>query len=125
MGIKDLDAVVAIIKLYLDEYERIYVIDNSEPEIQELIERFCQIVSLKKGCKHILILTTEENNSSISRICKKISEEEYNCLRSIYDTYEYSNRVVMVSLRQSCGSLFNYVNNSILTKEEFFEAILH
>ena len=121
----ELDSFLFSITLYLKEYEQICVIDEEETEVWRFPEIFYKIVSAKRWCKKVLILTTSSDIACSNSICKRITAEEYSYLRSVYEMYEYSNRVTMVSLKQNCGSIFNYLTHNFFTIEEVVEAILH
>lgn len=69
-------------------------------------------------------------------ICQNI-EESFNCevstyvtrqemgeILEVYRMYDFSDKVFVVSDSNQYGSIFNYVRNGIMTKQEMAEALL-
>ncbi len=54
-----------------------------------------------------------------------VTKEEFEEVKKLYHTFEFSNRIIDVSNSSNYPSLFNYVNQGILTEEELVEALLY
>lgn len=59
----------------------------------------------------------------ISDRLKFIPKEELSKIISLYCMYDFSDKVSLVSDCSQYGSMFNYVNNGILTNNEMVDAI--
>ena len=60
-----------------------------------------------------------------TRQLRSLSESEMEDIRNIRRLYDFSDRVCYVCRSEQFGSLFNYIDNGLLTKEEMAEAVLY
>ncbi len=65
----------------------------------------------------------KENNQYNS--LRWITREEMDEIIDIYRLYDFSDKVMLINTTSQYGSLFNYINENLLTKDEVSEAILH
>ena len=53
-----------------------------------------------------------------------ISRDEIDNILEMYHMYDFSDKVLVISDPDQFGSVFNYVKNGILSKEEMVKAVL-
>lgn len=92
----------------------------------DLLDGFCGSEALRQTAKRVLILSDADISG---RCCGsyeycRLSAGEQEALKSLYLTYEFSDRFLMIADYPKCGGLLNYVKTGVLTMEEAFEAIL-
>ena len=54
-----------------------------------------------------------------------ITRKEMDEILEIYNMYDFSDKVIVVSNSNQYGSLFNYVKTGILTKQEMVDSLLY
>jgi hypothetical protein len=54
-----------------------------------------------------------------------IMRKEMDEILEIYNMYDFSDKVIVVSNSNQYGSLFNYVKTGILTKQEMVDSLLY
>ena len=93
----------------VDEYDLILIIDDSDAIKSKIIEeRLRKSVAFKDSKKKVMILTSNE--------CKE--------MLSVFYTYEFSDKVKVISRNKQFGGLFNLVEADLMTDEEMFQAIM-
>lgn len=55
---------------------------------------------------------------------QRISRKEMDEVREMYFMYDFSDRVSVISDTSQYGSLFNYLENGVITIEDMMEALL-
>lgn len=107
--------------IYLEEYERVYVIKDRIPISASIFQKMAL-----KAKRKILLLTREESQdfkAGCGIEIKKISCEEYCFIEKMYQMYEFSDCIHMLTDSDRYGSLCNYVSSGLLTEEELFTAL--
>lgn len=104
----------------LDEYDKVIFFD-CDIEIKGAFEKSEILNNINKK---VCIISENMNLYSENFEQLKISEEEKNFLLDLYYTYEFSDKFLIISNDEKFGNLFNYVENEMLTLEEFFLALL-
>lgn len=54
-----------------------------------------------------------------------ISKEELQQIFDLYRTYEFTDKITVISDTNQYGSIFDFYKNGILTEEEVLAALLH
>ena len=62
---------------------------------------------------------------SIEKTFGYISQSEMCDILELYRTYDFSDKVLVLSDSNQYGSLYNYVKTGILTKEEMVAALIY
>lgn len=75
----------------------------------------------KMNNAEILQCTEECSNYECSTY---VTRREIDEFLELYHMYDFSDRVLVISDYDQYGSLFNYVKNGILTKQEMVDALL-
>lgn len=76
----------------------------------------------------VLVAYSKINNFKVynSNITfRSIHQESFEILTKLYDTYEFTNRIVFVKEVMQYPSMLNYFKLGILTERELIEALLH
>lgn len=113
---------IETIRNYIQEYDRILVSDTG---ILRDVTIFREI--LKHSGKRILLLVKnqEMTNESKGNIdIQSISDEQYRSIEKLYYTYEFSDRIQLLTDSSQYGSLNNYVLSGLLTEEEALAALM-
>lgn len=93
----------------LRKYDQIVLIDDSNDLFADgIIEQFMKSHLYRSSSKKILIL----------------SAKKYGELVLLYHTYEFSDRFKLIGRSSQYGTLFNYVDNGLLTEDEALELLL-
>ena len=107
----------------LEEFDRIILIDRKLHDPQ-LLDAFYEEDNLKGTDKKILILSGRADKKVGNIEWRHVEDAEAEDILEIYDLYEFSNRIVIVAQGQVFGSLLNYVEAGLLTREEMVAAVL-
>ena len=89
----------------------------------EIIYLLLSIIK-NKGLKNVEIWQCTED-ASIRDCSTYITKQEMDEMLRMHHIYDFSDNVFIISDSDQYGSLFNYVNNGILTKQEMVEALLY
>jgi len=120
---------MAIGKAYLDtgfildmlrRYERIYIFDDTKGRVQEILLEF---VNSKKMVSNSLLVSIMTDISEYGCETKRITTEEYENIKDLYQMYEFSDKVQIISEDFRYGSMLNYIDNGCLTVEEMLTAV--
>lgn len=110
---------------YLEEYERIFVFDDRNEEINKYKLAFLE--SKLESCvqKQIVIMGLKDDASVAEKGYKVITKQEYNFILQLYRMYEFSDKLRIISFSLQFGSMLNYLSTGIISQEEYFEALLY
>ena len=114
---------VLLIEKALEEFDKIILLDRKFMD-QQLREAFYEEDNFKETDKRILILSERPDKKAGNIEWRRVEEEEAEDIIEIYDLYEFSNRIAIVARSQVFGSLWDYVDTGILTREEAVAAVL-
>ncbi len=90
-------------------YDLILLVESDDPSsVGGLMGKLLNTQAFRKSQKKILVLPAEK----------------YGDLVSLYHTYEFSDRFRVIGRSSQYGSLFNYIDNGLLTEAEAFELLL-
>lgn len=116
------------IEKYLDEGKKIIIINKNDHETA-FWNNFILFINRNSKIKDVLILMVDgtaqdlkTNNKNMD--IKLITSEEYAFIKRVYDMYEFSDRISIVSTSSLYPSIFNYLKTGMLTEEEVFETML-
>ena len=91
-------------------------------DVNELLDKYDMIFLVQNECKDELvdkmILYCKEHNKNV---LFTYNDE----VKKLYTTYEFSDRVKLLTFSNQYGNIFNLVRNGIITLEEAIEALLH
>lgn len=113
---------IETIKNYVQEYDRILVLSTGLLSNETIIRG----ISNYAGKKTLLLIKNHEtvnfpkNNVNI----QSISGEQYRSIEKLYYTYEFSDRICLLTDGNQYGSLVNYILSGWLTEEQAFAALL-
>ena len=112
---------------WLDNYDKITIWEL--PNIR-LLNAFCNYASSCIPEKRVLVIYKKEifaEQIQDKENCCLIGlkPKEYDSLLDVYNMYEFSDRITVVSERSQYPSLVNYLSIGLLSEEEFFQALLH
>ena len=107
----------------LIQYDRIILLDKT---VTLRRDQICQYLDTLGGKRNILLLGTEEFICNANN-CRyyQITDEEEKGLQKLYFTYEFSDRLIVLSKSLMYGDIWNYVETGIMTEEEAFRALFH
>ena len=103
------------IKSILDDRDKVILFNCMDKELLRLIRNELK----KRNSINTNIWQSIENTSDY------ISQSKMDEVIEMYQTYDFSNKVSVISESNQCGSILNYVKNGILTEEEMIEVILY
>ena len=103
----------------INEGKKVLIFDDDDSDILHLIY---------DGLKYKEITNVEIWHSieeaSDYKYSTYIMWKEMDEILEIYNMYDFSDNVIVVSNSNQYGSLFNYVKTGILTKQEMVDALL-
>lgn len=102
----------------LKNYNKIFLISA---ECMELIIHYTNRLP-KEIFDNIMIMTTESKYERLTSV-KLVSQEEYSIIRSLYYTYEFSDKFCLIESTEKFGILKNYIDINIITPIEAVRAI--
>lgn len=123
-GQLDKDSIVCVIEQYLIMYDRVLIFDDMQEEIQAILTKLFQTLSIGETQKKILILSMQNGVSVGTVEHKQITPEEYQRILQFYNMYEFSNRVEVIAKNAQYGSILNYVKTGLLTEDDLLQIIL-
>lgn len=111
--------IVCALEQKIKEGKRIFLLDQHDAKLLGL---------LCKGLKEHDLLDAEvwhcmDEASGYCRV-QRISRKEMDEVREMYLMYDFSDRVSIISNPAQYGSLFNYLENGVITAEDMMEALL-
>ncbi len=104
----------------LRRYERIYIFDDTKGRVQEILLEF---VKSKKMVSNSLLVSIMTDISEYGCETKRITTEEYENIKDLYQMYEFSDKVQIISEDFRYGSMLNYIDNGCLIVEEMLTAV--
>lgn len=113
---------IETIKNYVQEYDRILVLSTGLLSNETIIRG----ISNHSGKKTLLLMKNQEtvNFPKGNVDIQPISGEQYRSIEKLYHTYEFSDRICLLTDGNQYGSLINYVLSGRLTEEQAFAALL-
>lgn len=116
------------LKEFIDEYDKILVLDCDKITDKGLIYRFLKHMNRPFTEKKYLVLL---NDIEVLRNIEEyiidvvlLSRKEFDELMQIYRMYEFTDRITLVSEKNNFPGILNYLHNGILSEQECFEALL-
>lgn len=114
--------IVEDLQSYLEKEDMVILIDINGANL--LTEILCMSEAIRISWKRAAILSTVNFPVKPGKhIYRTISEEEMRMLLNIYLSYEASDKLFLFSYSKNYGSLWNYVNNGLISEEEMVEAL--
>ncbi|MBR0091198.1 MAG: hypothetical protein IJP92_05835 [Lachnospiraceae bacterium] len=114
----------------LKEYEKVYLVTSEFSGGGDLADHVLHVaeegVTASETGGRILVLFSvgTEGNSSPTVSFRKITAEEEKDLILLYYTYEFSDRFRLITDTDAYGTLWNYVQTGVLTREEALYAMI-
>lgn len=123
---EDAKDIINSIRSYIEKSDKILLAFTDKSFIEGLVNYYNESALLGGISKKILVLG--EGDISCGEYCNfkyiRISGSERDSIAALYRTYEFSDRVLLISEDSRYGSLFNYVNTGLLTREELYQILL-
>lgn len=116
--------IVKVLEEYIIQYDCVFVFQDDSSEMKRICNSFCGSDALKNAGKKIMILATSEY-TPVNGNFMRISSEEYGKIQEIYNLYECSDRLQIISGNSQYGNLLNYVKTGLLSEEQVYEALLY
>ncbi len=122
-----LDTVISGIEKKINEYDIILVFDCCDNMSRHLMEYMLYSYSFNIATKKILIISELKYVRIINneKFVEQSSKSEYLTLLQLYNTYEFSNRVQIISESYMQGTLFNYLKCGILSEKDMVDVLLN
>ena len=89
----------------------------------DIIHLLCKVL-VSKNISNVEIWQSIEEKPN-SEHAKYVSKEDIDNVINIYRMYDFSDKVFVVSDTDQYGSMFNYVKNGIVSKQEMVDALLY
>lgn len=89
----------------------------------DIIHLLCKVL-VSKNISNVEIWQSIEEKTN-SEHAKYVSKEDIDNVINIYRMYDFSDKVFVVSDTDQYGSMFNYVKNGIVSKQEMVDALLY
>ena len=86
---------------------------------------FARSEILRESDKNIWVYSGNAVSYPENISCCQISPDEEKELLNLYRTYEFSNRFHVISCEEICGSLFNYIEQGLLSEAELIKSLLY
>lgn len=124
MNIDTPENVIIMLRDALDSYDRVVLIDDSMYEADGFR------VALSSLCKQdclgkVLFFSKDDHPESGTEILlRHITEAEASAMRSLYYTYSFSPRFILLTLCGNYGSVFRMVDAGLLSIEEAVMCVL-
>ncbi|MCI8822512.1 MAG: hypothetical protein HFI15_08360 [Lachnospiraceae bacterium] len=99
----------------LAAYDRVFLISS---DVQWFEAVFAESEALRDFGGRIWIYSGSETAYPASVSCGRISPKEEEEIRKLYHTYEFSDRFYVISRSRIHGTLFDYMDQGILSAEE-------
>lgn len=105
---------------FINDGKKVLIFDDDDSDILHLIY---------DGLKYKEIMNVEIwhciEEASDYKYSTYIMRKEMDEILEIYNMYDFSDKVIVVSNSNQYGSLFNYVKTGILTKQEMVDSLLY
>lgn len=109
----------------LNVYDKIVVLAVEKDIVKAFTASLVQAAKQIGNMKKIMLYTTCDMGKGDIRLdYRMLNLCEMEQLKELYFMYEFSDRLLMVSVETQFGSLLNYFNTGILTEEQAVEALL-
>ncbi|MCR5508940.1 MAG: hypothetical protein K6F34_09660 [Lachnospiraceae bacterium] len=121
-GLKDKEIIKEVESL-LEMYDIVFLMGNEdEPDMAVLIQGS---EAVRKTEKKLAFLTVMPFDISCDRhLVKVITKDEMDLLLDLYRTYEPSDRLIYLKTSNVYGSIWNYVDSGILSRDEAIAAFV-
>lgn len=110
------------------KFDTVLMLIDGKNAAENLTEDFCRSKPMKNTSKRVLILSSSDGvipGDTDHYEYWKLTCEEQRMVQEIYTMYDFSDHFHVISNDTKYGSLLNYVNAGIMTREEVFQAILN
>lgn len=118
------DRAIHMIEGYINKYKKIIVFDDRQSDIAKLKDDLFYSTIIENVHKNNLFIGTKNVSDLRNVTYVDISDDEMGELLSIYRLYEYTDKIRLVSSDNQYGTMINYLSVGIMTKEEYFNALL-
>ena len=116
MGEKSL--IVEKIEKELNRGTKIIVYDLDD---ENLLRKICDEIK----CRSQILIWTTCKFDNPGECIEHIDGTSMRSIMSLYNLYDFSDKVVVISDSTQYGSLFNYVNTGVLSSDEMVKALLY
>ncbi len=100
---------------FLYDFDRLIVFNRPcSKECEEIIE-LCTQSELLNDDKILLWIVSDN----------EYEQQNYNMIYSIYHTYQFTDKIHIISDEQQFGSILNYVYTDVITRKELSEILFH
>ncbi len=106
--------IVCRLKAIIDAGDKVLLFNSTNLEMLDLLR---DIIKGRNDAHYTIF-------QSVEKSFDYVSQSEMGDILDLYRTYDFSDRVFVVSDSNQYGSLYNYVKMGILTKEEMIKALL-
>ena len=86
---------------------------------------FCAELEKREIKDFMVLYHMDSNYNNMNKNTMGIAYDEFHELLKFYKSYDFSDKIVLVSENAQYGSLFNLVKTGILSKQEMVEALLY
>ena len=98
----------------IERYDKILFFDSPK-----LLRELCRDGAMKSREQKVLVLSTgrgsfEEGNFTF----RQLTDSEARLLKALYDTYDFSDKFVLVAERACYAGLYNFVATGLLSRED-------
>lgn len=114
---------IAALEQYLERQDMVILVDIDG--VNFLVDLLCHSKAISNTSKQLVVISTENYPVKPgNHIYLTVSEKEMRAFLDLYRLYESSDKLVLLTDSRNYGTLWNYVNNGIMSAEEVLEAIL-
>lgn len=118
------EKIIIEIEKCIEKYDYILVFNDKDTDIEGIKSELLQSDILKNYSKKYLFMGMNDLKVSDDIDYMTISVKEYEEIFSLYRMYEFTDKLRFVSSSTQFGSMLNYLSTGIITKQEYFKALL-
>ena len=108
----------------IEEYDKVALVVDGEGMTEYLTDKVRDYLSNHQLDTKLLVLSKTNSQDSDALVgLKAITAEEEQELLELYNTYEFSDRFMVIRESSFCGNLFNYVKGGLLNWDEALDAL--
>ncbi len=109
-----------VLKNEINNGKKVILVDLMDSDIIKLLLMRIR----EKNCEYVNIWHCIDFKSVDSHL-NCLPQSKMDIILEIYRTYDFSDKVFVISDSDEYGSLFNYVKTGILTKREMVDSLLY
>ncbi len=118
-----IEEALAALDRYLKQADLVIMVDPEDAGV--LTDSLCTSEALEKTTRCVMVISTEECSKMPDRhIFLTVTDAKIKLFEQIYRMYEASNKLLLYTRKANYGTMWNYVDNGVITEEEMLEAML-